>query len=746
MEGLEKEIVCAICRSSYTDPKVLPCYHYYCKQCIHNLATKTGFTEPYSCPECCKTFTLPEGGVDALPTAFFINRMKVLHMEKTEVRPSRCDMCSQENMVNAFCHQCAMSICYECVTAHNKMKTFVGHKISTLAEMKPGGNETCGKESGRRRNSKGNVAKFKPPPKARKPISICKMHEEPLKYYCCKKGCSCFVCRDCIMWMHNDHSSECKSVKAVAKEIRDKLTQQLNPLKRNEENLTHAVEQIEFIEAEIEAQGHAIAKNVESCFEELNTIIESAKHEVLKQAAEGLTQKLKCLLDQKNCLSTSCSVVRSMVDYTEHCVEHLSDEEIINTHLKIEKRIETEMKEQLKEQGTLEPLEEADMGVEMNCLEDLKQLCQTAVSITKLAVSFTAETVMAEVNKPSGSHVLAKLSNGLPSKKCRHLEGHLKRLECGSIISCKVDIAKFGEYHVQYLPTNRGRHELTVTVNGQAVAGSPFQVFVTIHPTQMGKPVRVITDLKQPSGIAITSAGEIVVTEGGGDVLALSRTGEKLRCIKRLDHELHWPRGVTVDKNDNIYFTDTEENKIYKSDSQMQEVVVKEAGNIASPGHFCMAAGPAGEIMVCERGNKGVIKLYNDELKYVRQISPKDAIFGNSNGLALDQHGNFYIAEAGKCIRVLSACGDMLCSISYDMKGEQKLKNPRGLCVCGPYVYASDYDNHQIVVFTTEGEYVTSFGQEGTEEGEFKKPVGLCVDNDGFLYVCDLGNSRIQVF
>ena len=47
-------------------------------------------------------------------------------------------------------------------------------------------------------------------------------------------------------------------------------------------------------------------------------------------------------------------------------------------------------------------------------------------------------------------------------------------------------------------------------------------------------------------------------------------------------------------------------------------------------------------------------------------------------------------------------------------------------------------------VFTTEGQYVTSFGQEGSGEGAFKNPAGVCVDEDGFLCVCDF--YRAQVF
>ena len=71
-------------------------------------------------------------------------------------------------------------------------------------------------------------------------------------------------------------------------------------------------------------------------------------------------------------------------------------------------------------------------------------------------------------------------------------------------------------YHITYTPRIRGRHDLTVKVNSQAIAGSPFRVFVKIHPTQLGPPVRTIIDVQKPWGIAINSKQQLVVAEDGG--------------------------------------------------------------------------------------------------------------------------------------------------------------------------------------------------------------------------------------
>ena len=73
------------------------------------------------------------------------------------------------------------------------------------------------------------------------------------------------------------------------------------------------------------------------------------------------------------------------------------------------------------------------------------------------------------------------------------------------------------------------------------------------------------------------------------------------------------------------------------------------------------------------------------------------------------------------------------------------MKSPRGLCVSGHYVYVC-HGSYNISVFTTDGVYVTSFGQRGSNEGDFDYPHSVCVDQDGFVFVTDYNNSRVQCF
>ena len=54
---------CSICMEVYTDPRVLPCGHTFCRQCIE------AFGE-LACPVCREGFRLPNVGVVGLPKNF----------------------------------------------------------------------------------------------------------------------------------------------------------------------------------------------------------------------------------------------------------------------------------------------------------------------------------------------------------------------------------------------------------------------------------------------------------------------------------------------------------------------------------------------------------------------------------------------------------------------------------------------------------------------------------------------------
>ena len=61
--------------------------------------------------------------------------------------------------------------------------------------------------------------------------------------------------------------------------------------------------------------------------------------------------------------------------------------------------------------------------------------------------------------------------------------------------------------------------------------------------------------------------------------------------------------------------------------------------------------------------------------------------------------------------------------------------------------YITHMDSNNVSVYSQQGfSHIVSWGQEGSQDGEFRHPQGVAVNNSGYVYVTDADNNRIQVF
>jgi len=79
---------------------------------------------------------------------------------------------------------------------------------------------------------------------------------------------------------------------------------------------------------------------------------------------------------------------------------------------------------------------------------------------------------------------------------------------------------------------------------------------------------------------------------------------------------------------------------------------------------------------------------------------------------------------------------------------ESAAGTPEGMCYLSDGMLAvADTHYHRVVFFAEDGSPTRMFGKEGTGPGEFIYPVGLALDDEDNLYVCEYGsNDRVQKF
>lgn len=81
----------------------------------------------------------------------------------------------------------------------------------------------------------------------------------------------------------------------------------------------------------------------------------------------------------------------------------------------------------------------------------------------------------------------------------------------------------------------------------------------------------------------------------------------------------------------------------------------------------------------------------------------------------------------------------------FEITGD--LSAPSDVAVnAGGTIYVVDGVHHAIRVYDARGKPISSFGSEGSRDGQFQSPLGMDIDLAGRLYIADSGNHRIQIF
>ena len=272
---------------------------------------------------------------------------------------------------------------------------------------------------------------------------------------------------------------------------------------------------------------------------------------------------------------------------------------------------------------------------------------------------------------------------------------------------------------------------------------------VYLDPTQLGHPVRVVTGLDEPYGIAYNSQEEMIVSEWGGDRVSIFkiRGQGKIRTFGShgdRPHEMIHPAGIATDDADNIYVSSCHKLQKFTSKGELIKCTGEKGKKEGEFDYPCGLALYDNEVYVCDSCNHR-IQIFDLDLNFVRSIGSH----GKGRGefvapldIKFDTAGNMYVAEWGnERVQVMDRSGQFI--REFD---DGKLKGPSGLHIADKYVYVSDLSGDCIVVYETSGQFVTSFGRCGQNEGEFRSPYCITSCVDGYIHVCDFDNNRVQIF
>ena len=318
-------------------------------------------------------------------------------------------------------------------------------------------------------------------------------------------------------------------------------------------------------------------------------------------------------------------------------------------------------------------------------------------------------------------------------------------------ISAKVAVISPSRYEVSYTAISRGQHKLHVGVDGREINGSPFALTVYPDPTQLHRPVRVVTEMHNPYGIVFNSCREMIVSEKGvNKVSVFDIRGRKVQAFRSYGNrpeQMCYPAGIAIDNMDNIYVGNLYKLQKFTSRGELIKCVGQEGGK---EGEFVAIRGLTvhrKQAYVCDRNNHR-IQVFDLDLNFIRSIGSHGkgrGEFDEPYDVKFDTAGNMYVADArNDRVQVMDSSGQFI--RVFGQEGEGKLDRPTALHISDMYVYVSDWGHHHIVVYETSGQFITSFGRHGQREGEIFSPYCITSCVDGFICVCDHGNNQVQIF
>uniref|UniRef100_A0A673KSW9 RING-type E3 ubiquitin transferase n=1 Tax=Sinocyclocheilus rhinocerous TaxID=307959 RepID=A0A673KSW9_9TELE len=316
--GKKSRAVCGVCSRTYRDPKILPCLHTFCADCIRQL-------EPFSvrrvngerrspeddmqgrnsgstilCPECDSEVDLPPSGVDGLT---------IDHLALDEVFAETllvdcrvlCDLCSESD-AGKRCEVCCVNLCDFCSQAHRRQKRTTSHSIQSLQELKCQGRLT-------------------------RPV-LCSLHPgQELRLFC--ESCDFTVCLECAATFHRDHhcSSAHEVISHHGDRIRDLVVRSLRPrLVRLEDSLRR----VDTSQEMLQTRTDTLAGEIRAFARSYASAVEAHCCSLLRSLEDLRLQHRNQLHLQKAQQQQALSDVRGGVDFAERLLTCGSDAEILS--------------------------------------------------------------------------------------------------------------------------------------------------------------------------------------------------------------------------------------------------------------------------------------------------------------------------------------------------------------------------------------------------------------------------------
>ena len=763
LKKLEEQLTCAICLNLYTNPKILPCSHSFCQKCLEGLPQDPqGENYFICCPTCHHHSQLlePTGAAD-FQAAFNINNLKDVHNLMFKVSGHQqitCGVCTTTN-ATGYCKECTMFLCRKCIDIHEKFLINTDHKVKSIA------------------------SKLLPVIQEK----TCPDHNKPLEIFC--EPCEDFICQLCTVDVHRDHDYDVIS-ECYHKHLQ-KLKTNLKPVRDSTIVAINALISLADRENEIREQGDAIKQEIHFMAKELVDIIHQTERQLTKDVVMITECKLQVLSEQKELVEMKSSQLKDCLKFVEQNLEIGSPEQVLLYTKQILESINHVIRDVNIEEWN--PREKADVHFKgdnntvfaLGHIGDIvffsssmlqqckvKKIDHRDIKITEKGVLFPLSIGFSDSSLLSVP--LSSLSCNLVPIDIGEMEEEEERKKVkkeeedeeeevekeDKAISITSTITTTNHPGVYGIHCNAcGHYQLNVQVNDVQIDST--SLVIPFNPYLVNiTPLRTITGVKNPWGVALTDDGHIIVSETYCNrVTVLDGDGRKVKSFGHQEvgesQKLKFskPRGIAITSDNFIIVTDQHKiQKISMDGKCIRSYSKRGNGPLELNEPTGIAISPTTGYIYITDFNNNRIQVFTSDLTFSHTFVTSKLSMGQFNhprNIAIDRQGVLYVADTyNNCIKMFTPDGQLYSLFRIEGSGRGQLNHPSGIVIDDDnnLVYVTDTDNHCISIFTTAGQFVRSFGAYGSRLGQFNFPFGITIDKKGYLYVCDIDNNRLVVY
>ena len=712
--------ICQYCDNIYQDPRILSCLHSYCLQCITKLHVEG--TTSIICPTCNQSTTIPDEDVSSLPRNVRLSEEtkqdKILR-KVTSTSPPPCDSCD-ENSPIAYCTECDKLFCNKCWEHHQGLKFLRSHSFFTLKEAQ--------------NMSQDKLIKMLP-----SSSPICHDHDDQkLKIYC--QQCTIPVCVECTIISHKGHPVD---------EVSKQIIQNKEEIQKCLEGFPVAQEHLK----EVMTAGEEMKKKIKARKNEVDTIIRQvfAKlQQLLQQRGEALLAKSSEEAMAKEVLSIQLEGIQRLLESMSQChslasiaTSEYSDVELLSIAHTLHNR-SINLQQQFSE-ISLDLCESPNISVEVNtdtlatmitefgCVSDTSPSNSTAViPCNRLAigaamkVKMVSRDIRGQELDHGGEVVRSRLTPVGKRKKS---------------IECQVTDNNDGIYLVSVTPQQSGQHKLSITIHGQDIQGSPFDLsVVTCDYTKLKYPVQIITGINGPRYIAFSDNGDMFVTSSGDHcIYVYDCSGKKKTTIGSYGSgalQFQSPHGIAI-SGEVVYVAECGGHRIQKltTGGEFLGIFGQKGSDVGQfNGPLGINISPEGKVYVADRYNSH-IQVFHSDLTLSHIIDGKvsgDASFDSPFGIAFDISGDVHVTGlSSNSVTVFTPSGQFV--RKYD---QTYLGNPGGIAIDSARYSLVTNISGSLSIYDPSGRFIHSI------KG-FNNPYGVSISPDGSVWVADYSNSRL---